>query len=135
LIVRARDVDGYTVPPPNQRTLKVLVAPEVTGHPHLTALLSIIDPGYTTGLHLHEVDEFMYVVSGRGEAYISGKEWQRVEPDVLIHAPAKILHEIKTAGPESLKLFCVYAPALLPRLHFEKAIEVAKQSVAKSTVP
>lgn len=133
MIIKGWDVEGYKVAPPTERVLKVLMSPEVTDTSQLTALLSIITPGSTTGLHMHETDEFMYVVTGRGEAIIAGRK-AAIEPDMLVHAPAKVMHEMKNTGAETLKLFCVYSPPLKPRLHFEKAVEAAKDSLAKSTL-
>jgi len=120
-------VPGVKVPAPNERVLKVLMSPEVTNTPSLTILVSIISPHSTTGLHTHEVDEFMYIVAGRGESTVAGEK-SEVEPDVLLHAPAKVQHEIRNVSDETLKLFCVFSPPLKLQGFFERATELAKSA-------
>jgi len=120
-------VPGVKVPAPNERVLKVLMSPEVTNTPRLSILVSIISPQSTTGLHTHEVDEFMYVVAGKGESTIAGEK-SEVEPDVLLHAPAKVQHEIRNLSDETLKLFCVFSPPFKPQGFLERATELAKST-------
>ena len=120
-------VPGVKVPAPNERVLKILMSPEVTNTPRLTILVSIISPHSTTGLHTHEVDEFMYIVTGRGESTVAGEK-SEVEPDVLLQVPAKVEHEIRSLSDETLKLFCVFSPPLKPQGFFERAIELAKSA-------
>jgi len=120
-------VPGVKVPAPNERVLKVLMSPEVTNTPRLTILVSIISPHSTTGLHTHEVDEFMYIVTGKGESTIAGEK-SEVEPDALLQAPATVEHEIRNLSEETLKLFCVFSPPLKPQGYFERATELAKSA-------
>jgi len=111
---------------PNERVLKVLASPEVIGIGNLTLLVSLISPHSSTGLHTHDVDEFMYIASGRGESYCGG-ERSDVQSDVLFYAPAKIQHEVKNTGEETMKLFCVFSPPLKPQGFFEEATKLAKE--------
>jgi len=124
--IESMDVPGFKVPSPNERVLKVISSPELGSQEDMTLLLSIISAGNTTGLHTHESTETMYVLSGRGVGTISGKTGE-VKVDTVLVAPKGVLHEVRNTGDETLKLVCVYLPALKPSGNFEKAIDIAKQ--------
>lgn len=126
MVLKIQDIKGVKVPMPNERILKVLAAPELGADNDLTVLVSIISPGAGTGCHTHDVDEYMYVATGTGQSVCEGKA-EDVAADSLIFAPKDVEHEVKNTGDESLKLFCVYVPALKPAGYFEKAITTAKE--------
>lgn len=119
-------VPGFRVPQPNERTLKVLASPEVTETGNVTLLVSLIPPGSTTGPHTHDVYEFMYMVSGRGEGTVEGDVFS-LTPDVLLFAPAGAVHEVRNTGDETLKVFCVFTPPLKPTGYVARAVEAAKK--------
>jgi len=124
-IYRVWETPGVTVPPPNERVLKVILSPEVTGTKDLTLLISIIKPYSTTGVHTHNQDEIMYVATGMGEMLESEKR-TRVQPDMVLVASTGVSHEVKNTGDETLKLICFFSPPLKPGGAYEKAIEAAK---------
>jgi mannose-6-phosphate isomerase-like protein (cupin superfamily) len=101
------------------------MSPEVTNTKQLTLLTSIISPGSTTGTHKHEVDEFMYVVTGRGEFAEDGRT-ESFEPDSILFGAANKEHEVKNTGKETMKVICIYSPPLKPAGYFEKAVELAR---------
>jgi len=78
-IINAREVTGYLVPKPAERELKVKVVltPQLGNYDKATILLSFIPPGSSTGLHQHDSDEIIYVVSGEGEVVeiVEGEKW------------------------------------------------------------
>jgi len=121
---------GIKVPPPNERILKVILSPEVTGTKNLTLLISIVSPHSTTGLHTHESDEIMYVVTGNGQSTM-GDDKVAIQPDMIIHAPAGVKHELKNTGDETLKLVCFYYPPLKASGAYGEAIEMAKKTFQK----
>jgi len=127
MVLNVSEISGVKVPVPNERVLKVLMCPELGNVEGLTILVSIIMPGSTTGLHTHDVDEYMYVVTGRGESIAEG-ESSPVESDSVIFAPKGVEHEVRSTSEETLKLFCVYVPALKPAGYFEKAIEAGRRN-------
>jgi quercetin dioxygenase-like cupin family protein len=111
--------------PPNLRFLKVIMSPEVNGYKPATILFSLIPPGSTTGKHTHDSDEIM-CVTGRGESWV-GEEHRNLETDSVIFAPKGVEHECRnTSDTETLKLFCVYIPALKPTPLVEKSIGKTK---------
>lgn len=125
------DVPGVKVPQPNERVLKVLMSPQVTDTRNLTLLVSSISPHSSTGRHTHDVDEFMYIVTGRGEGYC-GEEKVDIQSDVLFYAPSKVEHEVRNTGDETLKLFCIFSPPMKPQGFFEEATKLANEKMNPS---
>jgi len=118
-------VPGVKVPAPNERTINILLAPELGNTDNFTALFSKLSPENIIDSHTHESDEFMYVISGKGEA-ICGDEKKEISADSIIWAPKKIRHLIKNSGDETLKLLCIFIPPLKPSGVFIEAIEKAR---------
>ncbi len=111
---------------PAERFLKIIMSPEVSGYEHATVLFSHIPVGGTTGVHTHTSDEIMYVV-GRGDGMVGGKK-SKLETDSVIFAPKGIEHECRnTSDTDTLKLFCVYIPALQPSPLVKEPIEKTKK--------
>jgi len=124
--------DGWEFPsskadPPNERFLKLILSPELNGYKEATILFSHIPPGSSTGMHTHDAnDEIMYVV-GRGEGQV-GDEVAKLETDSVIYAPRGVTHECRnTTKTETLKLFCVFIPAIKPSALLEKLTETTKE--------
>ncbi len=125
MIVKIWEVKGFTVPPPYERTLKMLFSPELSNTDKVTVLAALIPPGRSTDLHIHDGDEVIYVASGRGVFILGDKEYP-VEPDMVLYAKAKAPHGMKNTGDEMIKLICFFTPPLKPVGRIEKAIEAAK---------
>lgn len=61
-----------------------------------------LDPGSSIGSHKHmENCEFLYVISGTGKAYVSGKE-EPVSPGTFHHCPKGNEHMLVNDGDEPL---------------------------------
>ena len=110
---KARTIGSWRVDPPNERSLKVLLTPQMDeGCPDATFLLSTILPhGGQTGVHTHDVDEVIYIISGYGTGEEAGQTFD-IEPGVLIHAKAGVEHNCTNLGDETMQLFCAFIPAL-----------------------
>ena len=130
MILKCWEIPGTKASPPYERLLTVIMSPEVTDTKQLTLLTSIIPPGSTTGPHKHEVDEFMYVATGRGQFAEHG-QGEIFEPDSFLFSRAGTEHEVKNTGKESLKLVCVYSPPLKPAGAFQDAVQLAREYAAK----
>lgn len=62
--------------------------------------------------HLHETaTEVMYCISGRGVAVVDGVEYDFI-PDSMITALPMMKHQIINTGDESLKVLCIFSPAV-----------------------
>lgn len=130
MVINIPKAKGVEVPEPHNRVLKTLMSPELGNAEEHTVLISIIKPSYSTGLHEHNADEFMYVATGYGEAITIEDDNEKVEPvhpDSLIFSPKGEKHNVKNTGDESLKLFCVFYPALKPNGKLSESIEVQKK--------
>ncbi|ADL12473.1 cupin domain-containing protein [Acetohalobium arabaticum] len=130
MVINIKDVPGVKVPAPNNRVLKTLMCPELDNCDEHTILISIIESDSSTGVHTHEAAEYMYVATGRGEAVTieDGEEVvEPIEPDCLIYAPEGVEHDVRNLGDETLKLFCVYTPAIEAEGKFLESIEIQKK--------
>lgn len=76
-----------------------------------TFLVAYIAPFGSNNRHEHTVDEVMYVASGHGRA-VKDEEEGEVASGSLIHAPTGVLHQIFNDSPETMKLVCLFNPAL-----------------------
>jgi mannose-6-phosphate isomerase-like protein (cupin superfamily) len=126
MVISIPEIPGVEIPEPNNRIIKTLMSPELNNCDH-TVLISLIKPGNSTGIHTHKSDEYMYVATGRGEAISikDGKEvLEKVTPDSLIFAPEGEKHSIRNTGDETLKLVCVYYPAIEPTGKFKESIDI-----------
>ena len=130
VVISSLNIPGVKVPPPFSRELKVVLDPNVGNYDKATILLSYIEPKNSTGLHIHNSDEIMYVVKGEGEAVEIKEGVKRVEKvseGFIIYASQNVEHEIKNLGDEKLVLFCVYIPGLKASGYLGEAIKVAKE--------
>ncbi len=71
-----------------------------------------LSPGVEIPVHTHDPQlDSIYVVSGRGEAYVNGA-WQAVEAGDYILAPQGVEHGARNTGTEALRLFVHHSPPL-----------------------
>lgn len=71
--------------------------------------ITVIDPGAAVPLHIHNCEESVLVVSGRGRAHIDGAEHD-VVPNDLTWIPAGIPHFFgNPSTSEPLAIFWTYA--------------------------
>ena len=126
MIMKGWETPAAKSAPPVERSLKVLFSPELNGYEKATVLFSIIPPQSASGVHTHaDCDEIMYF-QGQGTASL-GEISIVIEKDLVILAPKGVPHgAINTSDSESLKIFCVYLPAILPTPLLCDAIEKSK---------
>jgi quercetin dioxygenase-like cupin family protein len=107
------EIGSEKIDPPNERSLKILMSPQVDpGMQNITALMSTIAPHTgQTGIHTHTVDELIYVITGRGEGYEAGEKFT-IEPGTIIYAKAGVEHNCKNFSDETMQMYCIYSPAL-----------------------
>ncbi len=118
------------VDPPNTRSMKMIMSPEVNSYNEATVFLAYIPPGSSTGRHTHPGDEIIYIVGGRGDGYVADQV-TKIAADSVILAPGGIEHECRnTSETETLKLFCVFIPPLAPSPLLEKLAVKTNQYLA-----
>lgn len=118
-VLKLHEVKGVVMPPPYERTLKILASPEEEvislGLPTpvrfekaiksktATVGVTLFQPGQRLRPHKHpDEDEIIYIISGRGEYSAAGKS-VKVEPDTLIYIAAGEEHEFINLGDEMVK--------------------------------
>jgi len=73
----------------------------------------VIGPGIEIPIHTHDPQvDSIYIVSGKGEAYVNGQWCQIVRGDYLFF-PAGVGHATRNTGGEPLILFVHHSPPLL----------------------
>lgn len=72
------------------------------------AIMSL-KPKESVPVEIHEVGQFIYIVSGRGHAIIDGELYSFSDGDALM-IPAGVEHEIVNDGLQTVKFFTIYSP-------------------------
>ncbi len=112
VIVHADEIEGWVNPPPHQRTLKVLLSPEL--QPVTKGLgmgMVILPPNFTSSAHSHETEqEVWFVISGTGKVRV-GDEVADIRPETVIVAPPGVAHQLTNDGAEDLKALWLFTPA------------------------
>jgi mannose-6-phosphate isomerase-like protein (cupin superfamily) len=112
VIIYGDQVAGWVNPPPHERTLKVLLSPDIQPiSPGLGMGMVILPPGRSSSSHSHETEqEVWYVVSGRGRVRV-GDEEAEIHADTVIVAPPGTNHQLINEGEDSLKAIWLFVPA------------------------
>jgi mannose-6-phosphate isomerase-like protein (cupin superfamily) len=79
-----------------------------TGARSQLVLMSLLS-GEEIGTEVHEVDQILYVVDGKGKVVLDGfgKEFAK---GMIACVPAGVQHNVINTAAEPMKLFTVYAP-------------------------
>jgi mannose-6-phosphate isomerase-like protein (cupin superfamily) len=91
---------------------------------HSQLVVMALNQGDEIGEEVHEVDQFIYALKGRGEAILAGAVKPFVKGEALC-VPAGSLHNVRNSGDETMKLFTVYSP---PQ-HAAGTVEKVKRGV------
>lgn|ERR1700694_3815345 len=76
---------------------------------HSQLVVMALRAGEEIGEEVHEVDQFIYLVKGEGEAIMAGVAAPFEKGEALC-VPAGSLHNVRNTGDEPMKLFTVYSP-------------------------
>lgn len=126
LVVDVEKLPGEKVLGENERLLKVAMSPQVGNYDKATVLTSDISPRKGTGMHTHDVDEIMYVVSGEGIATCGGKE-NTFGRGTIIFSPKGVEHAVTSTSDEKLRLVCSFIPPMEPSGAFKEATEKTRR--------
>lgn len=113
------EIGSKKVDPPHERSLQILYSPNppeasfgLDKDRDITVLMSTIYPhGGQTGIHTHEVDEIIFVTTGRGKG-VEGDETFDIQPGTVIYAPAGVEHDCRNLSDQTMQMVCIYSPAL-----------------------
>jgi len=112
-ILDCTSVPSKVVPEPYRRSLQlVLDKSDGKDVQDFTFLLSTLFPYEgKTDSHVHPVDELIYIVSGYGYS-LGGGQKTPVKTGTMVYASAGEEHQIVNESNETMRLLCVYIPAL-----------------------
>lgn len=111
-IVETTKLPFKSVAAPYQRSQQMVMDKSDGGQENFTFLISTLFPleGKTES-HVHDVDELIYIESGYGYSVANG-ERTPVGPGTTVYAVAGEEHQLVNESHETMKLICVYIPAL-----------------------
>ena len=121
-------VNTFHVPKPFQRDLTPIFQAGDSKIPNAAFSVSMAewDEGGFADPHIHEKHmEAMYCIAGKGTAQI-GEEIYEFKPDTMVVAPAGILHQLKNAGKEKLRVICIYSPAISTAEFLDRAMKAVQ---------
>lgn len=94
--------------------------------PDSQLVVMAIPPGVEIGEETHDLDQFVRIEAGRGEAILGG-EVHQVEDGFAVVVPSGTSHNIKNTGDTPLKLYTIYtAPE-----HPEGTVHATKEDSIK----
>lgn len=113
MILKPWTIAGAKIPPPFERELKVVMAPDKINKLPFTLLQTILYPEQgKTPVHTHtDHGVLMYVASGIGRAVI-GEETFVIEPGMCTYASPGTPHQVFNDGQETVTILCYFTPAL-----------------------
>lgn len=76
---------------------------------HCQLVVMTVAPGEDIGMETHDVDQFLRIEEGTGEAILDG-ERTPLQPGFVVLVPAGTAHDIVNTGAVPLKLYTLYAP-------------------------
>lgn len=82
----------------------------VSTNAHSQVVVMSLLPGEDIGLEVHQVDQILVFVTGRGQAVLNGQT-SDIQANHLVVVPAGTEHNFVNTGTEPMKLYTVYAPA------------------------
>ena len=90
--------------------LSILMNKNTVGTKYLTEIITRVRPGLLLKpCHSHkDIEEIVYVVKGKGKAWIDGEVCEVSEGDSLLF-PANSKHMVKNTGKITLELLCFFS--------------------------
>lgn len=76
---------------------------------HAQITIMSLRPGEDIGEEVHDGEQLIYAVKGKGVAVMDGAE-RAFEKGAIFCVPAGTKHNVKNTADEPMKLFTVYAP-------------------------
>ena len=79
----------------------------------ITFSVGQLEPGAGHGWHDHETqDEALYILAGEGTMSVEGMEEIAYRPGMAIIIPAKVRHQNRNTGADTVKAISIFNPAL-----------------------
>lgn len=77
---------------------------------HSQLVFMNLKPGEEIGNEVHEVDQFIRIEAGSGEALLNNEQKTTISDGFAILVPAGTWHNITNTGTDDLKIYTVYSP-------------------------
>lgn len=91
-----------------------LLGPQNSQARNLVYGLAEFPAGTLAAAHTHEgEEEIIHILAGSG-AILTGEEETALEPGVAVFIPPGVAHQIRSDGPEPLRLVTVFSPPVTP---------------------
>jgi putative monooxygenase len=91
-----------------------MLGPKNSSARNLAFGLAEFPAGTLAAAHVHAAEEeIVHILSGAG-AILAGEQEIRLEPGVAVFIPPGLTHQIRSDGPEPLKLVTVFSPPVTP---------------------
>lgn len=87
-----------------------------------------LKPGEDIGEEVHEVDQFIRIEQGKGQAVLDGATYD-VQDDFAIVVPAGVKHNVINNSDGEMKLYTIYSP---PE-HLKDTVHVTKEQALADT--
>jgi putative monooxygenase len=91
------------------RTIRTLLDPKVTRTSGLTLGIITYQPGCIVEPHLHDDQEALYILRGRGKARIGDKS-VRLEPGTAVYIPKGTAHSVSNSSAKPIEAVLIHAP-------------------------
>ncbi len=91
-------------------------------------VLMSLEPGEDIGEEVHDVDQFLRIEQGKGQAVLDGVTYD-VQDDWAIVVPAGAKYNVINNSDGQMKLYTIYSPAE----HLKDTVHITKQDAIADT--
>jgi len=109
-IIETDSVPTYEAPAPHKRTAKILVDEETSGAKNLAFGVATYNPGEKADLHVHDIEESMYILDGQAMIKIGDKQY-KLKKGMAVYIPPNERHMLENDGEELFRFVFIFTPA------------------------
>jgi quercetin dioxygenase-like cupin family protein len=114
VIQHASEIAAYSPPGRSGTVNRVLVDAAFNGA--FEMVLAEIEPGEAAAAHAHDREhQCVFILDGEAEVELAGDATRRCGPGTIIRIPPGLQHEVRSVGPQKLRLIVLYSPPLPKR--------------------
>jgi quercetin dioxygenase-like cupin family protein len=114
---------------PSMRFLTAYPVSAVNGTESSTIAYYVFEPGQHSGLHADDAEEVIYVMSGEGEIFISGRQ-EKLEAGEFTFVPKGVQHDVYAYGAETMRLLSFFPSARVESTFTEMILPFGDHTMA-----